>query len=498
MPQPRLVIAGTGGDSGKTLVSLGLCLAWRDEGVPVVAFKKGPDYIDAAWLAWASDGPVRNLDTYLMGGEAVSRAFAEHATHEGINLVEGNRGLYDGVGAEGTHSTAELAKLLEAPVLLVLDVTKRTRTAAALALGCIRFDPRVRFAGVVLNRVGSSRHRRVATEAIEATCGVPVLGAISRLRGDDPLPGRHLGLVTVQEHGQLQEVQQRLIDTVRTSLDLDRIAELARSTSIVPALSQAAASAPPSPGEQVVVGVLRDSAFTFYYPENLEALEGLGARLEFISAIEDASLPDIDALYIGGGFPETHAEALTANRSLLDEVRRAGDAGMPIYAECGGMMYLARTIRWRDRPVPMAGVLPIDMVVEPRPQGHGYAEVEVDTGNPFFVEGTRLRGHEFHYSRVGNSHGVETVFAMKRGTGSVAGRDGIVVRNVLASYLHVHARGTPEWARGIVECARTWKGRSDPIGPEAVGGGSEKSELETVGNSIYNVASNGSITRGRR
>jgi len=460
MPRPRLVVAGTGGDTGKTLVSLGLCLAWRDEGIPVVAFKKGPDYIDAAWLAWASDAVVRNLDTYLMDDEDVACAFCDHATDRGFNVIEGNRGLYDGAGAEGLHSTAELALLLDAPVLLVVDATKRTRTTAAVVLGCIRFDPRVRIAGVVLNRIGSERHVRVTTEAIEQTCGIPVLGAIPRLRGADPLPGRHLGLVTVREHGGLSQVRQQIVETVRGALDLEGIAAAARSASDLREPRPDRIDAPDAGDDPVVVGVLRDSAFTFYYPENLEALEALGARLEFISAIEADSLPDIDALYIGGGFPETHAESLSANAQLLDAVRRFGQAGRPIYAECGGMMYLARSIRWEGLSVPMAGVLPLDMAVEERPQGHGYVEAEVDAANPFFPVGTRLRGHEFHYSRVLGDPGVDTAFAMRRGTGSFPGRDGIVVNNVLASYVHLHARGCPQWASGLVGCARKMKTRS--------------------------------------
>ena len=458
MPQPRLVIAGTGGDSGKTLVSLGLCLAWRDEGIPVVAFKKGPDYIDAAWLAWASGGVVRNLDTYLMDTADVVHAFHQNASVRGVNVIEGNRGLYDGAGADGIHSTAELSVLLDTPVVLVVDATKRTRTTAAIVLGCIRFDPRVRIAGIVLNRIGSERHRRVTTDAIHETCGVPVVGAIPRLRGGDPLPGRHLGLVTVQEHGQLAGVEQRLVEAVRGSLDLAAIADLARSATD---LGEPPPPIPPvAGGEPVVIGILRDSAFTFYYPENLEALEAQGAQLQFISALEDSTLPDIDALYIGGGFPETHGEALSDNRSLLDQIRRAALAGLPVYAECGGMMVLARSIRWQGRSLPMAGVLPMDMVVESRPQGHGYAEVEVDDDNPFFGVGMRFRGHEFHYSRVQGEPDIDTAFAMKRGTGSFPGRDGVVCHNVLASYVHVHARSNPWWASGLVGRARKMKTRS--------------------------------------
>jgi cobyrinic acid a,c-diamide synthase len=454
-PYPRLLIAGTGGDSGKTLVSLGLCLAWRDEGFPVRAFKKGPDYIDAAWLSWASGVPARNLDSYLMGFDGVRRAFAALADPNGPNVIEGNRGLFDGAGPMGTHSTAELAKALDVPVLLVLGVTKMTRTAAAIARGLTLFDPDLRFAGIVVNRVAGRRHEAVVRRAIEDHCDLPVLGAIPALRGDDPLPGRHLGLVTVQERGGLDPVRDRLLAVIRASVDLDRLRVLAAAAA-PPAPVTPEGPLPPVSGP-VRIGVLHDTAFHFYYPENLEALEARGAELVPLSALEARELPALDALYIGGGFPETHAAALSANRSLRVAVRDAAAAGLPIYAECGGLMYLARSIRWQGQDFPMAGVLPLRLAVEERPQGHGYAEFEVDTDNPIFPRGTVLRGHEFHYSRViEGADDVRTVFAMRRGTGSVPGRDGIVSRNVLASYIHLHARGTPEWAPGFVARARAY------------------------------------------
>jgi cobyrinic acid a,c-diamide synthase len=449
-----VVVAGTGGDSGKTLVSLGLCLAWRDEGIPVTAFKKGPDYIDAAWLEWAAGAPARNLDTFLMGRDAVRDAFVSHAAREGVSVIEGNRGLFDGASVEGTHSTAELAKLLDAPLILVLDVTKTTRTAGALALGCARFDPDLNLAGVVLNRVAGARHERVARAAVEGEAGLPVLGAIPRLRGGDPLPGRHLGLVTVQEHGRLDAVEKGLLEIIRSSVDLESIRAVASGSE---ALTYTTPRTTAPAESRVRIAVLRDSAFTFYYPENLEALEILGAELVFVSALEDDEIPPVDALYIGGGFPETHGKQLSTNRSLLRSLADMAAAGMPVYAECGGLMVLARSIVFEGETFPMAGVLPMDMVVDARPQGHGYAQVEVDRANPFFPVGTRIDGHEFHYSRVLDGTGLDSVFDVKRGTGSLPGRDGLVVGNVLASYIHLHARGTPAWAQGVVERARQWK-----------------------------------------
>ncbi|MEW5984686.1 MAG: cobyrinate a,c-diamide synthase [Acidobacteriota bacterium] len=453
---PRLVVAGLGGDAGKTLVSLALVQAARARGLDVRAFKKGPDYIDAAWLAWASGAPARNLDTYLMGVDGVRVSFARHAAGAALALIEGNRGLYDGVDAGGTHSTAELAKALDAPVILVVNATKMTRTVAALVLGCQRLDPHVRLAGVVLNQVSGPRHERVIREAVETTCGVPIAGVLPRLRDAALLPGRHLGLVPPEEHGGLDGFQTRLAELIGAHLDVDRIVMLAAqapATRIdVPGLLR-----PRESGNGLRIGYLRDSAFTFYYPENLEILASAGATLVPISSLTAPELPpDLHALYIGGGFPETHAAAISANRAFLDDLRRRAEAGMPVYAECGGLMLLSRAIRQAGRVSPMAGIFAWEVELARTPQGHGYVELVVDTPNPFFPVGERLRGHEFHYSRiVAEGEAVPpTACTVLRGSGSVAGRDGVVAHQVWASYMHVHAAATPQWAEGLLSSAR--------------------------------------------
>jgi cobyrinic acid a,c-diamide synthase len=451
---PRLVVAGLSGESGKTLVSLALLLEAGRRGIPVRAFKKGPDYIDSAWLEWASQKPARNLDTYLMGFERVADSFASNAVPGGLNLVEGNRGLYDGADARGTHSTAELAKALQSPVVLVVNATKVTRTAAALVLGCQRMDPDVRIAGVVVNQVGGARHERIVRESIESVCGIPVLGAIPRAGGGMLLPTRHLGLVTPREHPQRDLLAQNLLDLVAGRLDFDRLMAIARQAP--PAAMPPVPLREPPAGDGLTIGYLDDAAFSFYYPENLEALRAAGAELVAISALTSDSLPDgLDALYIGGGFPETHAETLSKNSSFLASIRHRARAGLPVYAECGGLMLLARALTWRGSKYEMAGVLGFDVEVCDAPQGHGYAELVVDTANPFFPIGTRLRGHEFHYSRIVLDGGTpSTACAVDRGTGCLAGRDAVVTANVWAAYTHLHALGTPQWARAILGAAR--------------------------------------------
>ena len=451
---PRLVVAGLSGGSGKTVVSLGLLLAAQRRRLPVRAFKKGPDYIDAAWLAWAAGGVVRNLDSFLMGFESVIASFTLNAVPGGLNLVEGNRGLYDGFDASGTHSTAELAKALRAPVVLVLDATKVTRTSAAMVLGCQRLDPAVDIVGVVLNQVSGPRHEQVLREAIEVTCGIPVLGAIPRVQQSSLLPERHLGLVVPEEYSGTNSLRERLEALFEGRLDFEK---LWRLSCLAPNVDASAKSAPNlADGDGLKIGYLRDSAFTFYYPENLELLRTAGAELVPISALSATSLPeDIGALYIGGGFPETHGEALSANTPFLAALRRAVSSGLPVYAECGGLMLLSRAILWQASKYRMAGILPFEVEVCAKPQGHGYTVLSVDTPNPFFPQGLMLKGHEFHYSRIlPGSDLPNTACAVRRGVGCYHGRDGVITGNLWASYTHLHALATPEWARGLLNAAQ--------------------------------------------
>ena len=450
---PRLVIAGLSGESGKTLVSLALLLEARRRRVPVRAFKKGPDYIDAAWLAWASGAPARNLDTYLMGFESAAQSFIRNAVHGGWNVVEGNRGLYDGVDAQGSHSTGALAKMLYAPVVLVLNATKMTRTAAALVLGCQTLDPEVWIAAVILNQVAGRRHESILRDSIETSCSIPVLGAIPRGAGT-LLPSRHLGLVTPAEHPDSSELARSLLDLTRGHIDWDRLHEISCRAPRLMAPSLAEAGVTSAAGARI--GYIKDEAFTFYYLENLDALRTAGAELVPFSALSSIALPEeIDGLYIGGGFPETHARKLAANTSLLGSIRHAAREGMPIYAECGGLMLLARGLVWQGARHEMAGVLPFDVEVCCSPQGHGYVELCVDTANVLFPRGLRLKGHEFHYSRLVFDENCPppTACAVLRGTGCFERRDGIVVDNVWASYTHLHATATPEWAPAFLAAA---------------------------------------------
>ncbi|NLD82026.1 MAG: cobyrinate a,c-diamide synthase [Smithella sp.] len=449
---PRFVVAALRGGAGKTTLSVAMAVALRRQGTQVAPFKKGPDYIDAAWLSQAASGHCYNLDTFLMGDDQVIRSFSRHAVDGAVSIIEGNRGLFDGVNAAGEFSTAQLAKLLQAPVLLVVDCDKVTRTAAAMVLGCLHLDPAVDIRGVILSRVNGPRHASVIRRSIEDYTGLPVYGIVPRLP-DLPFVQRHLGLVPPDEHGSVKQA-------------LDRACAMAHDYLDIPALLDVARSAPPwkidafpkpscsceTVDDPITIGVIRDTAFQFYYEDNIEALADRGVRIVFISALSQETLPPVDALYIGGGFPETQAAQLAANESFRHCVKKAAEAGLPIYAECGGFVYLGESLSIGDNHYPMAGALPVAFCLEKHPQGHGYTRLTADQDNPFFPIGQTITGHEFHYCRIlsGRDSDMHTAFNVLKGTGIDGRREGMCRNNTLAGFTHVHALGTPGWADALI------------------------------------------------
>jgi cobyrinic acid a,c-diamide synthase len=484
MDIPRIIIAALRGGAGKTILSIGIIAAWTNLGKKVAPFKKGPDYIDAGWLALAAGKPCYNLDTFMIKEEQVLNSFFSHSINRDIAVIEGNRGLYDGIDVEGSTSTAELAKLLNAPVILCIDCTKTTRTMAAVVSGCIRFDQDVKIKGVILNRVAGPRHENILRKSIEHHCGISVLGAVPKL-GKQNFPERHMGLVPMPEHGWAKDSIAAASQTALQYLDLDALAEIACDTPVHPKSripsadyadlhrlsehsihpSQSLISHPKSEirnPKSIRIGIVKDSAFQFYYPENIDALIALGVEPVFTSPLTSDSIPPVDALYIGGGFPETHAGELAQNVTFRDEIKSLAEDGLPIYAECGGLMYLGEELVLDGKSYPMAGVLPIVFGFSKRPQGHGYTIITVERENPYYKVGTEIKGHEFHYSRVlkwrGNDR--DLAFSMKRGVGVINKRDGLCYKNVLATYTHIHALGTPLWANAMVQNATSYRNKS--------------------------------------
>lgn len=473
MSTARLVIAAPHGRSGKTTFSLGLCLAFRNCGLSVQPFKKGPDFIDPSWLSEAAGRPCRSLDPFFYADpDALQQAFWRAAQAD-IQIIEGNHGLYDSAlqaspaVEEGAGSTAALARLLQAPIILVVNAARMGRSAAALVLGFQLFEPETPIAGVILNQVAHTRHEDKLRQAIERTCRIPVLGVIPR-HARLEIPDRHLGLVPRAEDEGLLPALEACRQAVEEHTDLQAILDIARQAPLPANLDalgeQTAAEYGPPVAKSATwrLGVARDRAFTFYYPENLEALQAVGAQLVYFDTMHDEHLPSVDALYLGGGFPEVFMEPLSANRALRQEIRRAAEEGLPIYAECGGMMYLGRRIHWQGRSAEMCGVLPLEVEMTGQPQGHGYVQAAVDTPNPFFAEGSTLRGHEFHQSRLKDWEAdwldLKTAYRLQRGTGlgkldGSQPRDGLIYRNVLAGYTHLHVGGAPQWARGMAEAA---------------------------------------------
>ena len=457
-----IVVGALRGGSGKTMVSLGLIAALGADGRQVAPFKKGPDYIDAGWLSLAAGRPCYNLDTFLIAPDRIRQTFHVHTRNTDVAVIEGNRGIYDCIDTHGETSTAELAKLLGLPILLIIDGTKTTRTMAAVVRGCALFDPSVRIGGVVLNRIAGPRHEGILRRSIEAHCGIPVVGAIPKLRRQC-FPERHMGLVPTPEHDCARNSIDFAAEIVRDHLDLDTIRQMAAETAYEappepPEAAPIAVSAPPT------IGIIQDSAFQFYYPENIEALRDAGARLTFFSPLKKKPIPAIDGLYIGGGFPETHAAALTQNTAFRHELKNLAEMGLPIYAECGGLMFLGRRLVLSEGSFEMAGILPLIFGFSRRPQGHGYTIIEVTGQNPYFRPGTILRGHEFHYSSVleGDVAEKDLAYTMVRGTGLINGRDGLCYKNVLATYTHLHARGTPDWAPALVRNALQYRATKSP------------------------------------
>ncbi len=442
------MIASAQGRSGKTTICIGICASLRRRGLAIQAFKKGPDYIDASWLSAATGRNCRNLDIFLMGEEGARASFQRACRDVDLGLIEGAMGLYDGVYSSGRGSSAHLARLIHVPVILIVNAARMTRSAAAMVIGYQHFEPETAIVGVILNNVAGKRHEDKLTSAIESSCGIPVLGLIPRDH-DLNIAERHLGLIPFPESEEAEPIVERIGGKLEPYLDLDGILAVARRSG--PLLR----ARPMGLGSRIGsarIGVMLDRVFNFYYPENLEALSGVGAELIFIDSLKDR-LPEIDGLYIGGGFPEFFLEELEVNRGLRRDIAEAVEKGLPVYAECAGLMYLCRGIRWQDRRHEMVGIIPAEVEICERPQGHGYVVAQVSAENPLFPIGFVIRGHEFHHSNLSLSDELTYAYRIRRGRGIDGTADGVIYKNVFAAYTHVHALGVPNWAEAFVSLA---------------------------------------------
>lgn len=461
----RIFISATHKSSGKTTLSIGLCAALHAQGLRVQPFKKGPDYIDPLWLGAASARACHNLDFNTMTPDEIIQTVQHYAASADIALIEANKGLYDGMALDGSDSNAAVAKLTRSPVILVVDSRGMTRGVAPLLLGYQAFDPDVQIAGIIFNRVGGTRHASKLREAVEHYTDITVLGAVQN-NPEMEIEERHLGLMPSNESSAAATQIARIRDLVAEQVDLSALRTIA---------SEAESLLLPSPlaggeatrssvwdglgmgGTPLRIGICQDPAFAFYYPGDLEALQAAGAELVPVNTLKDTTLPALDGLFIGGGFPETQMHALAANVSMRESIRNAIENGLPTYAECGGLMYLSRSLVWNGEQVPMVGIIPGDAVMHAKPQGRGYVKLQETADMPWPGGDAQavINAHEFHYSCLENltAQG-RFAYRMRRGTGIDGQYDGWIYRNLLASYTHMRDTAQCHWARRFVAFIR--------------------------------------------
>ncbi len=455
---PRILIAGTHSGVGKTTVAMGLMAALAKRGITVQPFKVGPDYIDPTYHTLVSGRMCRNLDTWLLKDKLIRGVFQDAAADARIAIIEGVMGLFDGHASTNDRgSTAELAKLLQVPVILVVDASHMARSAAALVQGYLTFDPVVRIEGVIFNNV-RERHFALLREALQRYTDVPALGYLPPDH-DLAIPERHLGLVPATEDPGMAQVKERLADMVTRSVDLEQIMRIAKKAASLP-WAELPGKAHDHRSRIVRIGVARDRAFHFYYQENLELLQTFGAELIDFSPLSDQRLPEgLDALYLGGGFPEVFASELAQNEPLRREMKCAVEGGLPTYAECGGLMYLAEhLVDQAGHQHAMAGVLPGVIRMTNRLQNFGYVTLIPQRDTILAKANDPIKGHEFHYSvwdyQVPPGQAAYT--AVKRREGRRL--EGLAHGNLLASYVHVHFLTNIRWARGFVASAQRGRG----------------------------------------
>ena len=450
----RFLISAAHKSSGKTTLSIGLCAALHAKGLAVQAYKKGPDFIDPMWLAQASGRHCYNLDFYMMSRDEMLDTYRRHIESADAGIIEGNKGLYDGLDLDGSNSNAALAQLLNVPVILIVDARGMTRGVAPLILGYQAFDRNIRIAGVILNRLGGLRHESKLRAVIEHYTDIPVLGAV---QNDDALQivERHLGLMPNNESLAAERKIRTIAARIAEQVDLDRLLQRTVPQSEATTTHTTCKAEPKPVRPHFRIGLMRDRAFGFYYADDLEALNSGGAKIIPVDALKDTRLPELDGLIIGGGFPELFLKELEANTGLRDNIRQAIENGLPVYAECGGLMYLSRSIRWNEETHQMVGAIPGDVVMHAKPVGRGYVRLRETGLAPWNLEKdeeaigeTEICAHEFHYSDMENlSLDTKFAYSVTRGHGLDGQHDGIVYRNLLASYTHLRATQNFNWVQ---------------------------------------------------
>ena len=457
----RLLISAAHKSSGKTTISIGLCAALQASGRRVQPFKKGPDYIDPMWLGQASLHDCINLDFYTMSHDEILSTIQQHSENSDICIIEGNKGLYDGLDIEGSNSNAALAGLTKTPVILVIDVQGMTRGIAPLLLGYQAFQKDIHIAGVILNQIRGSRHESKLRNVIEHYTHIPIVGAVYH-NPELAITERHLGLIPSNEDQQAQQQILRIGKLIAEQVDLEQLEQIAsQAPALPPSVYQ---RQKPKYSKIVKVAIARDAAFGFYYPDDLEAFKKCGAELIEFNTIEDEKLPECDALFIGGGFPETLMEKLERNQSMRQSIKNTIDDGLPAYVECGGLMYLARSIHWQGKKHNMVDCIPGDITMHRRPVGRGYVQLEVSKQHPWgsikdsSLPQSSFPAHEFHYSSIENlPESAQFAYNVRRGAGIDGKKDGYIHKNLVASYSHLRDTSENHWVESFVNFIRSKK-----------------------------------------
>lgn len=461
MNYPRVILAGVNSGVGKTTLTLGIILALNKLGLRVQPFKAGPDYIDPTYHTFICGRPSRNLDTWMLSRDAVLELFQRQAKSADLAIIEGVMGLYDGLKNTEKGSSAHLAKILKSPVILVVDASSLSRSAGAVVLGYKEFDKGVDLRGVILNNIGSPAHYRSVKDAVQKNTGLPVLGFLPRDKSLT-LPQRHLGLIPADEQAPVNAFARKLLKRIQKNIDVNKIIAISRRAQPFPVLKPALFDRGPR-SNRVTIAIAKDSSFNFYYQDNLDILEYHGANIVGFSPLQDKILPEsIDGLYIGGGFPELFALRLSRNTELRKNIYARAKEGLPIYAECGGLMYLSRNlVDFKERNFPMVGIFDIEIKMGNKLAALGYVDIEVLKSNILSKAGAKARAHMFHWSHlIRRAKKDNFVYKVKKYRGDSA-LDGFTKWNVLASYCHLHFGSNVKLAKSFIGSCLGYKNKRD-------------------------------------
>lgn len=461
----RILISAAHKSSGKTTLTLGLCAALNARGLNVQPYKKGPDYIDPMWLSRASNRDCHNLDFQTMSDDEMLATVSHYSHDADISLIEGNKGLYDGVAVDGSNSNAAVAELTRTPVVLVIDTLGMTRGIAPLLLGYQAFNDNIKIAGVILNKVGGPRHEKKLRDVIKQYTDISVIGAVPRL-DELNITERHLGLIPSNEATNTNNVISKIASVIENHVDLDLLINIASLAEPLPTTSYKLNTT--NKPISLKVGIARDAAFGFYYPGDLNAFRAEGVELVEFDTLNDQTLPEVDALFIGGGFPESWMDELEANVSLRNQIKDQIESGLPAYAECGGLMYLSKSVYWNDKQSEMVGVIDADIVMNKRPQGRGYVCLKRTSDFLWSSkipenDNEQISAHEFHYSgfkdldSIDSNSDIKYAYEMKRGSGISGLHDGLIYKNLLANYAHLRDTSRFHWVSEFVDFIRQVK-----------------------------------------